>query len=238
MTQIVKKVVLINPNLVVMKNDILTTGIVYMPIGLAYFAAALESEGFSVQVIDAFGEEPNQFNSQGNYLIRGLSPTEVVERIPQDAVVVVYASHVAVHVATMNIIEEIRRNGRNCKIAVCENTQSVTAYSLRHILATFFSSGVDCVITGEPERRGIDAVGKMLEGELPEDIDGVAFQTEGRTVYSPPMNSISELDNLPIPAWHLFPIKKYWALGYAHGPLTGKRINTLRRTVQLWLQCL
>ncbi len=35
-------VALINPNLVVQSNDTFTTGIVYMPIALAYVAATLE----------------------------------------------------------------------------------------------------------------------------------------------------------------------------------------------------
>ena len=48
-------VTLINPNLVVQRNDPFTTGIVYMPISLAYLGASLRKEGIDIQVIDAYG---------------------------------------------------------------------------------------------------------------------------------------------------------------------------------------
>ena len=54
------RVVCINPNLVLQKNDLFTTGIVFMPFGLAYFAGALLKNSYNCEVIDAFGENPNQ----------------------------------------------------------------------------------------------------------------------------------------------------------------------------------
>ena len=58
-------VVLINPNLVVQRSDPFTTGIVYMPIGLAYVAAALRQSGDPPRVIDAFAERPLQARHEG-----------------------------------------------------------------------------------------------------------------------------------------------------------------------------
>ena len=40
-------IVLVNPNLALQSRDMFTTGVVYMPIGLAYFAAALRSSGLA-----------------------------------------------------------------------------------------------------------------------------------------------------------------------------------------------
>ena len=33
------------------------------------------------------------------------------------------------------------------------------------------------------------------------------------------------LDELPFPAWENFPIKNYWQLGYAHGPISSKILS-------------
>ena len=51
-------VVLINPNLVYQRNDPFTTGIVYMPLSLAYVAASLRAADIPVKVIDAFAQRP------------------------------------------------------------------------------------------------------------------------------------------------------------------------------------
>ena len=52
---------LINPNLVIQKNDKFTTGIVYMPIGLAYASASLNKNGIEHDVIDLYGKLPNKY---------------------------------------------------------------------------------------------------------------------------------------------------------------------------------
>src|ERR1043166_681268 len=89
-------VVLINPNLLALQNDTFTTGIVYMPIGLASGAAALRREGLGVSVIDAYGGRPDQVRREKQFLVFGLTPQEVAARLPADAsVVFLYANQLA-----------------------------------------------------------------------------------------------------------------------------------------------
>ena len=66
-----KKVTLINPNLIVQKSDKFTTGIVYMPISLAYVSSSIDKEKFDVVVIDLFGEDPNNCNEKNNFAYLG-----------------------------------------------------------------------------------------------------------------------------------------------------------------------
>ena len=77
-------VVLINPNLIVQRSDPLTTGIVYMPVGLAYAAAALRAAGFSVSVVDAYGAAPRRACPDRKFMRIGLTPREVLARIPAE----------------------------------------------------------------------------------------------------------------------------------------------------------
>src|ERR1044071_7445040 len=97
--------VLINPNVLVQSNDPFTTGIVYMPIGLAYVAAALRRSGAPIEVVDAFGERPRQVRKVGDFMILGLSTNEVVARVPSDAgVIFVYANQLINHASVVEII--------------------------------------------------------------------------------------------------------------------------------------
>lgn len=220
-------VTLINPNSVVQRNDILTTGILYMPIGLAYFASVLKKNGFECNVIDAFGENPNQCRRESEFLVRGLTPLEVTHKIdPKTNAIFIYAINSCSHIAFAGITKAVRRQFNSIPIIVIENTQSVTACSLRRIQEQLYDIGIDYIITGEAEQRGIellDLLQKRLKKDCLLEIDGLGFRDEGKTFYTPPKRKIEDLDRLPFPAWDLFPLQNYWKLGYAHGPMETPR---------------
>ena len=75
------RVVCINPNLVLQRNDVFTTGIVFMPFGLACFAGTLLAEKYNCEVVDAFGENPNQIWNEGDFIFRGIQPSEIVDQV-------------------------------------------------------------------------------------------------------------------------------------------------------------
>jgi len=220
-------ITLINPNLILQCNDMFTTGIVYMPIGLAYFAGALKRDGFSCSVIDAFGESPNQFWFDERFFYRGLTPREIVDRICDSTkVIVLYAINITHHRSLIEIMHNIRSRFPRIPLVVMENTQAVTAYSLRKVQNEFYDIGVDYIITGEPEERGVALIRLLLERTSRNDvlrIDGIGFRKEGVTHYVPPKRKIGHLNTLPFPAWELFPLQNYWRLKYAHGPFETKK---------------
>ena len=105
-----KSIVCINPNLVVQRNDPFTTGIVYMPIGLAYTASVIREAGYQVKVIDAYAEAPERGYREGGFTIIGLRGEEVAERIPDDAAAIfVFAINLTNHIAAMNILRAAKR---------------------------------------------------------------------------------------------------------------------------------
>ena len=218
-----KSIVLINPNLVVQRNDPFTTGIVYMPVGLAYVAASLREAGFPVQVIDAFAERPKQARRMGKFTLMGLSDAEIVKRIPNDAALVfIFAQNLTNHIATANILQTIKRQHPDLPLVILENTQAVTAYALQNVMSEFFDLGADYVLTGEGEQRAV-ALARLLWGQ---DEQEELNQLEGlgsAAFFNPPEDVIQDLDRLPLPAWDLFPLKNYWNLRFAHGPQSDKR---------------
>src|SRR5437763_12519373 len=125
---------LINPNVLVQRNDPFTTGIIYMPIGLAYVAAALRQDGLPVEVIDAFGEAPRQVRRVGDFMVLGLSTEEAIGRIPDDAgVIFVYANQLINHASVAEIIRAAKAKFPAVPVVGLENTQAVTAYALRPV---------------------------------------------------------------------------------------------------------
>lgn len=214
-------VALVSPNLLVQESDRFTTGIVYMPVGLASMAATLRAAGHDVRVVDAFASAPTRTRREQGFLVQGLTPDEVASRVPDDAVAVfVYANQVVNHIAVVSILAALRERRPATPRVVVENTQAVTAYALEPIASSLFEAGADYLLTGEPERRGARIVDALAAGGASlAAIDGVRAPSFG----SEPSGFDRALDELPFPAWDLFPVESYWRLGFAHGPLSSRR---------------
>lgn len=218
-------IALINPNLVVQRNDPLTTGIVYMPISLAYLAATLRAAKYPLKVIDAYAGAPRRTRREGNFLFFGLDEKQLLAELPQDlSSVFIYAINLTNHISTIGIVSAVKRAHPKIPVVVLENTQAVTAYALSLVAAEFYAAGADYVLTGEAERRAPQLL-TVLESGADEKalraIDGLGTPI----FYNPPNGFLLDknLDDLPFPAWDLFPLENYWSLHFAHGPLSASR---------------
>ena len=218
-------VVLINPNLVVQRDDPFTTGIVYMPISLAYLAAALREAGRMVQVIDAYAAAPRQTRSSGKFLFFGLSNEQLLQQLRTGInAIFVYAINLTNHLSSVEIVRKAKRAFPDVPVIVLENTQAVTAYALSQVAGEFYAAGADYILTGEAEQRALQLL-EVLERDVDENalrtIDGLGTPR----FYNPPRDFLTDkaLDALPFPAWDLFPLENYWSLHFAHGPLSARR---------------
>lgn len=218
---------LINPNLVLQRSDIFTTGVVYMPVALSYFAGFLQEKGVELEVIDAFGEKPMQYWEEEGYVYRGMSSDEVLTSINCNTkAFVFYAINLTYHQSLINLIRQVKGKFPEIPIVVMENSQAVTAYSLRRIQAELHEAGVDYILTGDAEHRGLHLI-SHITAPSPEhsldDIDGIGYLKDNLIHYAPSNTKIKNLDELPLPAWSLFPLENYWKLGYAHGPTSAAK---------------
>jgi radical SAM superfamily enzyme YgiQ (UPF0313 family) len=217
-------IALINPNLVAQSNDLFTTGIVYMPITLAYVAASLRKAGIAVKVIDAFGQKTHCVRKKGNFLFLGLNYDEIVEQIPPDTLsVFIYAINLTSHLSTIGIIKAIRQARPNLPIVVLENTQSVTAYALRLVEKEFYEAGADYILTGESDYTAVQLVKNLQDGSAVKEANRDLDKMNSQNCSDLTDKTVIELDSLPFPAWDLFPLENYWKLRFAHGPQTKKR---------------
>jgi radical SAM superfamily enzyme YgiQ (UPF0313 family) len=222
-----REIALLNPNLVVQRSDPFTTGIVYMPIALAYLAASLRAAGLEPRVVDAFGEAPRRARLRGKFMVLGLDAAEAAGQLPHDAVVFVYAINLTSHLATMELIKAVRAFAPYATVVAFENTQAVTAYSLRHVANEFFAAGADYILAG-----GNETIATRLATALRDGEDEASYaQLPGLgspRFFNPTVVTMPDLDQLPFPAWDLFPIENYWALRFAHGPQTAARYLPLQ----------
>ncbi len=188
-------ILLINPRLVVQKHDTFTTGIVYMPIGLAYFSDGLTKLGFKHEVLDLFGMDPRAITHFEDKWVFGRELRLACESLSvQPDSIVIYANQAANHSDLTSILVEVKSIYPNVEIHLLENSQAVTAYSLESIKSFFKDIGVASVITGTPA----DQVNTFIRR-----ISNQVIQTVR-----------------PVPSWDMFPIENYWKFKLAHGPLT------------------
>lgn len=70
---------------------------------------------------------------------------------------------------------------------------------------------VDCVVTREGELAFIDLLERIKTGDSFHSVKGIAYRrpTDGEIVVNPPREFIADLDELPLPAYDLFPMDEY-----------------------------
>ena len=135
-----------------------------------------------------------------------------------------YAINLIGHYSVVRILQKLKKTFPEIPVVILENTQAVTAYSLRKVRKEFYSLGADFVLTGESEKRGLELAQKILKGEEVKELPGVGYvDSFGEDKYSPPSKDYLDLDEIPFPAYELLPLNNYWSLKYSHGPFEGKR---------------
>jgi radical SAM superfamily enzyme YgiQ (UPF0313 family) len=159
---------------------------------LAYIAAVLESENHKVDIIDA---------KASNYSLK-----DITARYAEtgSAVVGITAMTHEIHLAG-EIAGRIK--AQNPETTVVIGGPHSTALPER-TLREFPS--FDIAVIGEGEKSMLEVVRGIESGDLNGDFDkikGISYRTNGAIVTneSRPFMSPDELNDLPFPAWHLFP---------------------------------
>ncbi len=213
------KVTLINPKLIINKKDKFTTGIVYMPIGLAYVNAFLKKNNIETSVIDLFSNGINKITSKKKFLEIGDDIENYIKNFDSKTLFFVYANQIINHDYILHIIKLIKKNFNNNYLGVIQNSQAVTAYSLEKVKKIFFDNNVDILLISNPERAIFEIVNKIKKKENLENINNTI--TPLKKSYQ--KNFKENLDKIFFPDWEGFKIENYWKLGHAHGPLSSKK---------------
>lgn len=212
-------ITLISARIAIQKGDFLGSGVPYWPIELATLASFLRSRGDTVSVIDALGDGPADLEDKGDHYLQG----RVLEKYRQDArltraeLVVIYAMSYMSHQDILAICQKLKEWKPNTHIAILENSQAVTAYSLPRLRTALFDAGADILICGEAYHNW-DDIANYLKNIAPKPQNLIVKNDDAALM--PVRVIMKQRPRYPVPAWDLFTLKGYWHLPYAHGPKT------------------
>ena len=212
--------IFINPQLVVQKNDKFTTGIVYMPITLAYAISNFKKANIKTKLIDLYGRNPTKCSKENNHLIFGEKIEDIDENEFENVdCIFINANQVGNHISILNIIKFLKNKYKEIPISILENSQAVTAYSLSKIKDEFLKLGCDFILIGDLENVTVKLYKNLNNFEYLKTLNGIIT----KSFCNDKIDFVSDLNDLPFPAWEDFPLENYWKLGYSHGPLSDKK---------------
>jgi radical SAM superfamily enzyme YgiQ (UPF0313 family) len=213
------KAILINPKLLINNNDKLTTGIIYMPITLAYINSYLKKNGIQTKVIDLFSEKPKKYLIKDNYIEVGENLEEFQSYLNKNCIYFIFANQVINHDVIIDHVRFLKEKFPNNKVVIIENTQAVTAYSIRKVKDAFFKEKVDILICGDPEKTSFDVFNALNNNINIKNIPN----TITKDFDNSKKNNFENLDDIPFPDWEGFNIENYWNIKHSHGPLSAKK---------------
>ncbi len=164
-----------------------------LPLGLGYIAAMLESSGHEIQICDIATE--NISNSELISILEIFQPKVV-------GLTSVCANYLNA-IDAISIVRKILGPEVTIVMGGPHATFSAETILLKH-------DNIDYCVLGEGEHTFFNLINYLetKNGTLTK-INGIAFKSNNKVVITSPQPKIIDLDSLPLPARHLFDIKKF-----------------------------
>ncbi len=177
----------------------------FIPLGIGYLAAILEKNGYDVNVIDC----------QALKLTLSEVENELRKRQPD---MVGLTSTTLTYKSALNIIKVAKNALPNC----------LTLLGGSHV--TFWDEEalnecpqLDIIVRGEGENTILELAKTVEKGESFHDIVGTTCRKGDEVVKNPDRPHIEDLDSLPFPAFHLWPIEQFKKYGKIIFPVMTSR---------------
>jgi anaerobic magnesium-protoporphyrin IX monomethyl ester cyclase len=177
----------------------------YLSIGLAYLAAVLEENDHEVTVIDCPASEidliklKEKLISMDAQLIGITSMTPTIQSALQVA----------------NVAKEA------CPDAMIVLGGPHTTFMDEQVLEE--EKNVDLIVRGEGEQTLLEITQNISNSRKLNQIQGITFRNNGQITRTPNRKYIQNLDELPRPAYHHFPLEKYRLFGRRILPIITSR---------------
>lgn len=167
-------------------------GVVAPSLGIGYMAAVLEKNGYDVDVIDASALELT-YDELGE---------EILKRKPDIVSISALTPTIGVALDSADKIKQVKPD----TIVVLGGYHPTFEYK-----SVLEEPSIDIVVRGEGEYTVLDLVRTIENGGDLTEVKGLAFHDEndGELIVTEDRPIIHNLDELPFPAFHLFPMDKY-----------------------------
>ena len=189
-------------------------------LSLPYIAGALRRAAYDVQIYDvSVGDEDDRLEDTFFHttflpsgLIRcGAAPERIAEKIADFDVIGISSIFTTQTTMVLDLVKFIRK---------VDPTKLIVAGGVngRNMRDRFFNAGVDVIALSEAENTIVEIADAVRgKGQL-SDVPGIAFRDgNDREVINRTGAVVTNLDELPLPAWDLLPLDKYWAISRPHG---------------------
>ena len=189
-------------------------------LGPIYIAGALKTAGFEVQFLDATTGlnshslkdtfyHKSQPDEKG--LVRIGMSDQLVSRIVKDynliGVTSIFTPQTSEALKFGHIVKKANPNA--FLIA-----GGINAWSLAD---RFLKAGYDAIGVGEGELLMVKLAKAITQDKNWKEIPGLLYQKNGKIVASETPKLPLDINSLPIPAYDLWPLKKYWEISAPHG---------------------
>lgn len=165
-------------------------GVVAPSLGIGYMAAVLETNGYDVDVLDASALELT-YDEIGE---------EILKRNPDIVSISALTPTIGVALDSADKIKQVKPD----TIVVLGGYHPT--FEFKSVLN---ESSVDIVVRGEGEYTLLELVQTLENNGNLADVSGLAFYEDDKLILTPDRPVIEDLDELPFPAFHLFPMEKY-----------------------------
>ncbi len=184
------KVTFLNPPQTSSKYKFL--GVVAPSLGIGYMAAVLEEYGYDVDVLDASALELT-YDEIGE---------EILKRNPDIVSISALTPTIGVALDSADKVKQVKPD----TVVVLGGYHPT--FEFKSVLE---EPSVDVVVRGEGEYTFLELVQTIEMGGDLANVEGLAFHDEkdSSLVVTPDRPIIVDLDELPFPAFHLFPMEKY-----------------------------
>ena len=186
-------------------------------LGLIYLASALRDKNFQVSLLDATVGNDNftleetfyREEKQPNGMIRvGMEIKDILKEVECFDVIGLTSIFTAQTRMVEKVVSAIKQNYPD-KLIILGGVNA------RSQMQRFFNIGVDLICLSEAEKTIIDIGDVLRTGS--KDFSNIPGLAGKDGFVNPQIKVTQDLDDLPIPAWDLQPLKKYWEIARPHG---------------------
>ena len=176
------KIVLLNPKLKSWSPN------VYVPLGLAYIAAALEQASYSIEIIDLNVQKVSDNN---------------LRRKTADADIVGITGMITEYGVVLRLVDIVKKANAEKRVILGGPLATTLPQELLQ------ASQTDFIVIGEGEKTIVKLISAIEGGNGSSDIKGIAFRANGKVTITGPAETVADLDTIPFPARHLLDMNLY-----------------------------
>lgn len=196
------KILLINPPRSYFKESMGATFCI--PIGLLSVAAVLDKAGHDVHVLDTLAGAKTE--EKGNLRYFGLTEKEIEEKIRQinPEIIGIGIQFTAQANNALQVAKIVKKVNHKTMVIVGGPDATVRGEALLKE-----NKSLDICVAGEGERTVLELVNQINKKKSLRKIKGIFYRQKNKVLFTGYRPFIENLDELPLPAYHLANMKEY-----------------------------